>query len=143
MDLHITSKMERGYLLITARGLLKTVDEEKKLMRIYYLLAKEHKTNNVVVDESELEVPCTMENKMAIVDDYNESLPFEIRQLNIAMIMMPKYRVVTDFWETYSHNMGYPFKVFYSMWEAVAYIAQYIDSDSPTSGLLKSANGSI
>ena len=124
MDLHITSQMLQGYLLITARGMLHTLEEEKKLFGIYYEMAREHGTNNILVDESLLEVPCTLENKMAIVDDYLVSLPFDIRQMKVAWVMMRQYKAVTDFWETYSHNMGFPFKVFYSMWDAVAYMTQ-------------------
>ena len=124
MNFKLSSSKKADYLVIKASGEIVDIADWKMLNKLYYDEFVKHDAKKVVIDEMEMEMtfPLGLINLCELVDSYSEELPIEIRRVKLAVAVDSKHKSTADFWETYAHNRGYHYKVFYSMEDALKYM---------------------
>jgi hypothetical protein len=124
MAITISSNLEADYLLIKVSGSIADMKEMMLLTKQIYDEITKYDSRKVVIDQTENQPPNSLVYQANLVDFYSEEFPVEVRHLKLAIVTDIKNKRIADFWETYAHNRGYRFRVFYSMDDARKFISE-------------------
>ena len=124
IDFKLDSTLENDVLWVKVTGNIKSITDWQNLVHMYYKAYEPYGVENVILDQSDLDFPIDFFHMMEITRYYSNELPFDIRLVNVAVVVKEKYLELGEFWETYSHNGGFPFKIFYSLESARQYISK-------------------
>lgn len=123
MNIEITSKPEKDYLLITTSGSIENDEEHRMMTERFFYEIKKHGAGRAIVTVSEIDFPGSLELHSKIVNFYKDELPEELASWQIAVVDESDYREVGYFWEFLANAHGFiGFKVFASMDDARTYM---------------------
>ena len=125
MPFHLSIKEENDYIIMKSTGTINNFDEQTELAREQTDLIIKYNVKKVISDVTELQYSLDSFNIVdvaSLVKFYIDSLPTQLKSYLIAAVLnemvkdvIPKAR----FWETYTRNRGFNFRVFYSMEDAL------------------------
>jgi hypothetical protein len=118
----VSSSLEADYLLIKVSGRVADVNDMKLLTRQIYDEIMRYDSKKIVIDQRESQPLDSLVSQVELVEFYSEEFPVEARYLELAIVTDSKNEKIASFWETYAHNRGYHFRVFYSMDDALKFI---------------------
>jgi hypothetical protein len=123
MSVSISSRIEGDVLLIKTTGDIRGKGLIELVKQMYGEISR-HDCTRIILNHLELELPTGLIEYVNLEKFLEEHLPFNIRFLKLASVVDPKYSEVGSFWETYCNNRGFSYKVFTSLEDASAYMAQ-------------------
>ena len=123
MDVTIISKIENDYLMIKSSGSVVGIDEYILLQERYYNEIVSYGFTEIIVDESEMELPPSIMAQDEIVKFFSDELPEEIKRWKIAAVLPNNYIEIARYWELQANKNGYySYKVFTSVDDARQFI---------------------
>jgi hypothetical protein len=112
-----------SYILIKSLGAIKDTKEFKLQSKMYYEEITKRAYSKALIDETNFENPPGLITQ-ALVGDYMTDVTVfpKLRELQIAVVPTKKDFEAAYFWETYSRNRGFNFRVFSNMKEALIWL---------------------
>jgi hypothetical protein len=89
-----------------------------------YQSIKQYPFNRVLVDEQGVTYSNTLMDVYDLAHFYDQEIPLEARLLRLALVVEEKYEKLASFWEVVCQNLGYQFKVFFTIEKAKTWLLE-------------------
>ena len=122
MILTLSTKQENDYLIVESSGSIANIEEYKLLVSRYYNEIMKYDIKKIILDESKMQYPKSLELQSDIVKHYSGGLFEEFRLWKLACVVDRNIIDIAKFWEFNATQRGYYHKAFDSMEEAKAWI---------------------
>ena len=123
MKFEIKSQSSNKITFIKANGKTENFDDLLALAKKYYLLIRNENNTRVVIDETNLDLLNSILDQTKLVNHFIEDEYFiGLKQFKIAIIIDKDFTMISKFWETFSYNRGYNFKVFLEIETALEWL---------------------
>lgn len=124
MNFTITSQNKSDYLLIESKGRIVTKAELFKHSQLVHEEIIRYDNKKILVYEPELHFPQDLFSYLALVHNYIDNFPPDIRLLKIAIVVSAVYEEIAKFWAIACQNRGFPYNGFTSLQEAHTWLTQ-------------------
>ncbi len=129
MDLQLQILPHELICHIVASGNLQSRDEYRQLQHRYYEQIVAEKKPRVLIDVRKLTFPTGTFDQVEVVNMYDSEMGADeasgdIRTLQVAIVDGTSRPDAARFWETYSKNRGFNFRVFNSSEEAMKWLLE-------------------
>ena len=115
---------QQDYLYIKADGVAESLADHKQYNFAMYQSIRQYPFNRVLVDEQEVTYSNTTMDVYDLAHFYDQEMPVEARLLRLALVVREKYEKLASFWEVVCQNLGYQFKVFFSIENAKSWLLE-------------------
>ena len=115
---------QEDFLYIKADGINENLAEHKKYNLEMYQSIKQYPFDRILVDELEVTYSNTIMDMYDLAHFYDQEMPVEARLLRLALVVREKYEKLASFWEVVCQNLGYQFKVFFSIENAKSWLLE-------------------
>ncbi len=122
MELGFTLSHRDDYLLITSSGMVEELEELKLLHRRYCEEIAKSGFNKIIVDELDLKKPLSLLLIIDLIESYKSGYPQNMKEWSMAIIVEKGYRQMAEFWEFNVRNMGYDFRIFNNIADAMKFL---------------------
>jgi len=112
------------FLYIKAQGVNESLADHKKYNLELYKSISRYPFNRILVDEQEVVYSNTITDMYDLAHFYDQEIPVEARLLRLALVVKEKYEKLASFWEVVCQNLGYQFKVFFSLERAKSWLLE-------------------
>ncbi len=119
MDITITSKNKKEYLLIESKGHIETKEDLFAQSQMMYDEITKHGATKVLINEPETYFPPDLFHYFGLVQNYTDNYPPEIRNLKIAIVVSDECKEVTTSWAALCQSRGLQYFAFTSFQDAV------------------------
>mgnify|MGYP001563976617 CR=1 FL=1 len=113
---------QEEYLYIKSEGIDESLAEHKKYNLEMYQSIKQYPLDRILVDEQDVTYSNTLMDMYDLAHFYDQEMPVEARLLRLALVVSEKYEKLASFWEVVCQNLGYQFKVFFSIENAKSWL---------------------
>ena len=122
MSLTITSELKQDYLLIVSKGTLETVEDLLLQTEMVQTEVLKYNSIKVLIDNTETILPLDLTPYFDLVKKYSKSIRPELRNVQLAVLVLDKYKEVGLSWETISQSLDLKFHIFTSYKVAEAFL---------------------
>ncbi len=119
---YINEKIIENYLFIESSAVINNIEDWVEMDNIKSELIFKSGLRNVIVDDRKVTHKEDYFLICEVVKNMIDNLPIELRTLRLAVIVNDESKKIGNFWETYSANRGFPFRVFTDINEGIAFI---------------------
>jgi hypothetical protein len=112
------------FLYIRAEGVAESLADHKQYNLAMYQSIKQYPISRVLVDELGVTYSNTLMDIYDLAHFYDQEMPVEARLLRLALVVREKYEKLASFWEVVCQNLGYQFKVFFSVEKAKSWLLE-------------------
>ena len=119
MNIVITARNEKDYLLIESTGTITTKEELFTHSQMLHDEITRHGAQKILINEPETHFPLELFHYFGLVQNYADNFPPEIYQLKIAIVVATEYKEVAASWEALCISRGLQFFAFVSFQDAV------------------------
>ncbi len=124
MAIQFKALPQEDYLYIKSEGVDENLAEHKQYNLEMYQTIKQYQFNRVLVDEQGVSYSNTLMDVYDLAHFYDQEMPIEARLLRLALVVKEKYEKLASFWEVVCQNLGYQFKVFFSVENAKSWLLE-------------------
>jgi len=118
MGINFKAFPQETYLYVKSEGKWGSLDEHKQYNLEMYQSIARYQFNRILVNELDVVYPNNILDLYELAHFYDKELPIEVQLLQLVLVVKEKYKQLASFWELVCQNLGYQFKVFYSLEEA-------------------------
>jgi len=115
---------QEEFLYIKAEGVDESLADHKQYNLAMYQSIKQYPYNRVLVDEQGVTYSNSLMDIYDLAHFYDQEMPVEARLLRLALVVREKYEKLASFWEVVCQNLGYQFKVFFSIEKAKSWLLE-------------------
>lgn len=112
MDITYTSSVKNNYLLIEAKGHLRTNEDLLAHADLIYLELSKFELKKILIAETEMRFPQGLFLYPDVVDHVDQNLPVDMKLYKIAMLTSKKYEKIGEFWQVLCLNAGLQYAAF-------------------------------
>lgn len=120
MNFTISSENRPEYLLIESKGHVVSKADLVKHSQLIYEEISKYNNKKILIYEPEMHFPQDLFAYIALVHDYIDNFPPDIRLLKIAIVVSAEYESPAKFWALACQNRGFDYSAFTSIKEANA-----------------------
>ena len=120
MSITITSQNKKEYLLIESKGSIETKEELFAHSRMLYDEIAKYGAQKILINEPETYFPLELFPYFGLVQNYEDNLPAEVRNLKIAIVVSNDYKDVAANWEAICQSRGLQYFAFTSYQDAIS-----------------------
>ena len=118
MELNITSKKEKEYLLIISKSKMSMKEDLLTHAESVYNEISKHDAKKVLVNGTEVTFPQSLFAYFDLVKFYINGLPMALKTIKIAVVIKEADKKVVEYWEVVCANKGFEFRAFINFKEA-------------------------
>ena len=123
MSYKLAGTDQKDHLYIKVSGCIENSTEDKQYAKEAYDLFTRFDYSRAIIDIRELKLKTNIIDQVKLVDSYSNKKIFpNIMKIKLAVIIDRENEELATFWEDYSTNRGFNFKVFYSISEAESWL---------------------
>lgn len=112
MEIDITSKKEKDYLLIVSKGILSVKEDLLAHANMIYNEISKYHLKKILIEETGTIFPQSLFSYSDLVKHYINELPAGLMSLKIAIVIKESDKKMAEFWETVCGNKGFRFQSF-------------------------------
>jgi hypothetical protein len=124
MAVTISSHVEADYLVIEGEGSVGNLVDNKLASKLCYEEISKHDLQKVLLDFRRVEGGASITDMYGLASSYSSDYPHELRRLKLAVVVDPKHKDLSDFWQLCANNRGYDFRGFTDVGSARSYLSE-------------------
>jgi hypothetical protein len=124
MAVTISSHVEADYLVIEGEGSVGNFADNELASKLCYQEISKHDFQKALLDFRRVEGEASIADMYGLASSLSGDYPYELRRLKLAVVVDPKHKELSDFWQLCANNRGFGFQGFTDLESARAYLSE-------------------